>query len=281
MKENIILSVLIGLSTIIMSCVGNTSNSANALKDVGVKANNDLAKNNLKGSVKRITTTVYSATDKFGKTTKGDLNYKSIETYNEKGNIKEDSNISRNSQQISTYNEKGNIIELNFYQNGTLIIKRVYNYDEKDYLIELYNYEQDGSLSYKNTYKNDDKGNPVATIASVKQPNGPYSINQSNEFYDKTGNLIEDDSPYYKHIFKYDEKGNKIEQDEINKEDSSQSAKHIYKYDDKGNIVSAHHIVGTQKEVDIEYKYDNFDKAGNWTTETGNGSIYEREIEYY
>lgn len=88
-----------------------------------------------------------------------------------------------------------------------------------------------------------------------------------------------------KKIKKYDDKGNIIEESAYNT-DGTISSRNTYKYDDKGNKIewSWYNEIGINKK--ITYKYNDFDKTGNWIkrTEYENGipkSIAKREIKYY
>ena len=138
---------------------------------------------------------------------------------------------------FTIYNKKGNTIEENDYNSdGSLFSKFTYKYDEKGNIIEKNDYDSDGRLDYKTTYKYDEKGNMIEAT-----------------YYNSDGRLSS------KTTYKYDEKGNTIEENDYNS-DSSLNSKTTYKY-----------------------KYD---KNNNWTQQVTYENnkptqITERIIEYY
>ena len=138
---------------------------------------------------------------------------------------------------FTIYNKKGNTIEENDYNSdGSLFSKFTYKYDEKGNIIEKNDYDSDGSLNYKTTYKYDEKGNMIEA-----------------NFYNSDGSLS------FKLTYKYDEKGNMIEATYYNS-DGRLDSKTTYKYE--------------------------YDKNNNWTQRiqyrnTIPLNITERIIEYY
>ena len=151
--------------------------------------------------------------------------------------------------------EKGNVLYDAFTFPFTI-------YDEKGNKIEENDYDSDGRLDSKTTYKYDEKGNII----------------EEND-YDSDGRL---DSKY---IYKYDEKGNKIEE---NRYDSNGrlSQKTTYKYDEKGNTIEKNDYDSDGRPAEnYSYKYE-YDKNNNWTQRIEYKNtipvyITERIIEYY
>ena len=164
---------------------------------------------------------------------------------------------------FTIYDKKGNIIEENDYDSdGSLNSKTTYKYDEKGNKIEENDYDSDGRLSYKYTYKYDEKGNII-----------------EENHYDSDGRLRS------KYTYKYDKKGNMIEANFYNS-DGSLSFKFTYKYDEKGNMIEVtYYDSDGSLNYKTTYKYE-YDKNNNWTQKiqyrnTIPNIITERIIEYY
>ena len=139
-------------------------------------------------------------------------------------------------------------------------------YDKKGNIIEENDYDSDGSLNSKTTYKYDEKGNKI----------------EEND-YDSDGRL---DS---KTTYKYDEKGNTIEKNYYSYSDGRLDSKITYKYNEKGNTIEENDYYYSDGRLDskttYKYKYE-YDKNNNWTQKiqyrnTIPNIITERIIEYY
>ena len=93
---------------------------------------NDLTRANIKGKVKEIIETTFSAKEYFGEPQKGDLRTK----------------------YISKYNEDGNRTEETFYNaDGELGGKYKYQYDEDGNITESTSYNADGEIDMKSKYQ--------------------------------------------------------------------------------------------------------------------------------
>lgn len=257
------INVLIGLITFsffLFSCTGIVGQNNYS------KVKNDLSKLGLKGKVKSLTETTFFAVDKFGEIQKGNIMFKSIYLFNEKGNKTESivyfmGKIPTKMIYKNDYN--GNTIESNTYEaDGSFSGKSIYKYDITGNIIMVNLYESDGSLKNKWIYKYDDKGNEI-----------------EGDFYKSDGSLDK------KTIYKYDGKGNEIER-AFYKSDGSLSSKSLQKYDYKGFEIER----GWYKSdgsFDEKYTYNyTFDVTDNWIKKielknTFPQSITEREIEYY
>ena len=168
---------------------------------------------------------------------------------------------------FTIYDKKGNIIEENDYDSdGSLNSKTTYKYDEKGNKIEENDYDSDGRLDSKTTYKYDEKGNII-----------------EENHYDSDGRL---DS---KTTYKYDEKGNTIEKNYYSYSDGRLDSKITYKYNEKGNTIEENDYYYSDGRLDskttYKYKYE-YDKNNNWTQKiqyrnTIPNIITERIIEYY
>ena len=137
-----------------------------------------------------------------------------------------------------TYNEKGHQVQYDQYDSdGSLEAKSTYKYDENGNRIVINSYEPDGSLYSKKTFKYDNKGVRI----------------ESNR-YNKDGSLKE------KTTYKYDKKGNKIESNTY-KSDGSMYEKKTYKYDDKGNKIETNKY-SANGDLNYRWKYK-YDEKGN------------------
>lgn len=227
---------LIQLSLIGLILIGCSTDKKKELPQENLKVQgqsvNEWTRENLKGQVKSVTSTSYSVVEKFGVAEKGSLTYKHIKKYDGKGNWLPDQTISYK------YDDIGNLIEVDTYYNtdGSLSGKEFFKYDDKGNRTEGKSYKSDGSLSSKSTTKYDVNGNRL-----------------EDNYYDAGGNLLN------KTIYKYDDSENLVEM----KNDGLLSGKCIYKsyqYDKKGNWIR-------RMEFKEEAKQPN--------------KINEQEIEYY
>jgi hypothetical protein len=111
----------------------------------------------LNGKVKIIKETDYSAVEKFGEITKGEVGSSTTKVCDEKGNMIEEneyrSDGSLSFKYIYKYDEKGNNMEMSTYIYDSLHCKYLCKYDEKGNLIEANDYNSDGNLRCKYIYK--------------------------------------------------------------------------------------------------------------------------------
>ncbi|MCG8794595.1 hypothetical protein [Tenacibaculum finnmarkense] len=230
------------------------------------KEETDLTKEKLKGRVKSYTEISYKAIERFGKIEKGER-LKSIQIkYSNKGNKIETNHYnsygSLSSKHIYKYGNKGNKIEKSYYNSdGSLSSKHIYKYDNKGNKIEMSYYHSDGILKSKSIYKYDNKGNEIEMRYYVSDDLGFKSISK----YDNKGNEVE--------MRYYDSGGNFDEE-------------YYSKYDNKGNKIEMSSSNAFGKKSKYIYKYDNFDKKGNWTKKITfkneiPDDILEREFEYF
>ncbi|MDC0339067.1 hypothetical protein OAN33_05975 [Flavobacteriales bacterium] len=181
-----------------------------------------------------------------------------VRTYNKKGNeITYHSKISMTGLKskrngTTTYDEVGNKIEQNNYNpDGGLDSKTTYKYDDKGNQIEENLYKSDGGLDSKYTYKYDDNGNQIQ-IKFYESDGSLYS--ETAYKYDNKGNQIEaiwyksDGGLDSKNTYKYDDKGNQIEQNNYNP-DGSLDSKYTYRYDDNGNSIEANYYYISQGKI--------------------------------
>jgi hypothetical protein len=227
----------------------------------------------------------------------GNLVYKVSYEYNTKWQMVKMNhlNYEANSEHSETckYDKKGNEIERNSYwsdgslgmialsleQDGTIkkefqkpygsqANKFLFKYDDKGNRIEEANYRPDGSLDAKRISKFDEKGNKIET-----------------EVYNSGGKMI------FRSVYKYDEKGHLIGHND-GESDAAMEIVYDKKYDEKGNIIEEIKE-SDQRKLRVSYKYDSYDKYGNWLVETktvssltDTGKVYsiiinERDIQYH
>lgn len=284
--------------TIMFICTSCTSNLLE----------NDLKKAELKGKVKSIKTTEYNAVERFGELVKdksgetsiriynqegmiierseyfsnGSLNYKLKYSYDEKGNITDESyeDKSYSSKAKYTYDKNGNLIEKSAYDaNGDLKGRAKYTYDENGNMIESSLYGSEGSEKAKYSY--DKKGNKVE--GNYYNLDGKFS-GKSKTAYDKKGNIIENSYYYgeelsYKTTFSYDKKGNMTAEEtqySYNEELDYQPYNYRrYVYDEKGHIIEYSIKIEGREEGKLSY-----DKKGNLIKEIISGSDFYYLCDY-
>ncbi len=223
----------------------------------------------LKGKVKSYSEILYNdvVVDSAG-ILKGKKFYIRKNTYDKKGNIRDEIVLSANGRynrryKSNKYDKRNCSLEMECYKNDTLVSVQKFKYDKNDYRISAHEYNLDGTLISYNTYKNDKKGNRV----------------QLNSF-DKNDQLA------FKTEFKYDKKNNLIEEMVYFKKDNFY--KTTYEYDAKGNMIKGKRYAKSDSlNVDMEIisKYE-FDKKGNWLKKVDYKNdkpffMTEREYEYY
>jgi hypothetical protein len=201
--------------------------------------------------------------------------------YDEQGNMIESQeyywNGSLSSKATYKYDEQGNQIERTWHNDdGSILRKWIYEYDEQAYsiqnkkrgfyhfgentvdltvilgnMIEMNQYNSDGSPQWKWVFEYDEQGNMIQT-----------------NWYTSDG------SPFYKWVYKYDEQGNMIEASKYNLYESP-DFKVVYEYDSRDNWIKK-----------IRYNTRRIDPStvgnmGDTTKPEIPYSIWEREYEYY
>lgn len=181
------------------------------------------------------------------------IKYKTIYTYNQKGDLIESSDYTKFGQNIGkvTMEYSANkCIEKNS-SSGQSIIK---NYDYKGNIIEEKTFDDAGKLFCRRNMKYDSKGYKIEEA---------YSVCLNKE----------------KDIFSYDINGNCTGVVSYSPDGQIRSKK-VYKYDKLGNLIEESSFDGDNQLVwSIKVKYSNFDKFGNWLKATYSPSSPNRRIE--
>lgn len=235
------------------------------------KTPNDLISQNLKDSVKTLTTLNYDAILQNGEAQKDKLGSIDSTEFNERGNIEKDEYYNKAIDSLScmtiySYDNNGNLKESDIYNSdGSLDFKNIYNYDEKGVQKEINVYKSDGTIYFKYALKYDDNGKLV-----------------ERDVYSES-NLV------MKYTFKYDNYGNDLEDDVYNQDGNGNyyiGMKYNYKYDDNRNKIEYDIYINDKLSNKFNYKYLDFDKKGNWIRAITYRndkpvSISERIIEYF
>jgi hypothetical protein len=230
---------------------------------VGNKHKTDLDLNHLKGRVKTCTEFYY---------------------YNSSGTQKN----KLSSRDVYDYNSKGYLIAVSSYlgKSDTISEKWTYLYYNRDRKIEEKGYGYNNRLTYTRRYKCDTNWEKLFSSDSI--------VDDWQTFYkyDNNGNNVEEDRFKdgmvfeRKLMYKYDTTDNLIEEDDYLYANDTITDKLFYKYDSNGNVIERR---GLRHLCDgYTYKYENFDKEGNWLREIKISSdiipeetIIERVLEYY
>jgi hypothetical protein len=221
------------------------------------KTQNCLTRENIKGSVKSITTRIWETNN---------INFE-IEYWNP------------TSKEITSYDKNGNIKQLVHYNSngvydsvGLMEYKMVPRYDADSLPIEFYYYNPDGTFHSKTIYEFDNSGKEK------------YS-----KFYDKNENYLVDETKYIYKINYSNENYTVLHSYNY----SSKSEYEMYIYYDKngyetgGETFEIYQDTKTMSRKNLwTYKYKEFDEKGNWIKRVDfandqPSSITVRDIEYY
>lgn len=188
-------------------------------------------------------------------------------TYDEKGNVKTETNLYNNSVVTYEYDEKGNLLSRNFAdKDGNTISNVTYEYDANGHLISYsqtgcggdglpiqYQYTEGSPVSYTQTntsvvsvsYDYDAEGHLIGKTQTSESNNGIY-FNTGNTItttYDTEGNKISEDSYYTNygsttHTLTNYENGNIVSIQTINP-DGSVGMDYSYTYNDDGKLTGS------------------------------------------
>lgn len=282
---------------------------------------NSLSIFKLKGKVKSLTQSSYSATGDSGQASRGNLFMTFDWKFDEKGNFIEkkskrtgdsivhfqiyrydtaehllldsSNEYKDHSWDIYLYDLKGNQIErLEHYSDSgktKIGITEIYKVDEKGNKIEEDCYwGNKDSLNYKAYIKNNERGQELEKVYYDEKGKLHTKVVR---VYDDKGNQLEFqiyncDTLKNKYTWKWDNRDNEIESCNY-KKDGKLASKDTWKYDDKGFMIEDDYIGTASSRITRHFTYyENIDKEGNWhrSIELMDGkpeSIVERVIEYY
>jgi hypothetical protein len=252
-----------------------------------------LDRDGLKGDVKKVTTTVYSAEESKGEVHKGDFMWCKFVEYNEDGYGFEE----------GSYDE-----------SGELGRKTQYEYKDKNIVTAIYEYNSKGrkEVKYETIYQ-DDKPVRVEFDGEEGSKKNEFEFDGnkliSAKIYDEDGEYegtvtfkYNDDDLLIEEIsksdhststfeWKYNDDGMLTEECHTNKSDDWNSkSTTTYEYDENNHLIKQveKYTSNDGETTTAEYKYDytKFDEEGNWTRRTvyvdnKATQIEERDIEYY
>ncbi len=211
---------------------------------------------------------------------------------NWKGNLLEENfnNLDGAGRDIAyKYDDNGNLIEECIYTvNGKFDSKSRYDYDTNGKIIEKKDYDARNILKDVVVYKCDDNGNIIEESFDNFKGEGrkiTYKYNGNGDLveridYGQVGTLI------FKTIFMYDENRNIREENRFDFYERCVSRSQ-YVHNIKGNIVEEYIYADNGKDISKDaYKYDGFDKFGNWAMKVWYVdneliTITKRVIDYY
>jgi hypothetical protein len=232
------------------------------------KKENDLTKVNLFGNVKSVRIKSYDALEKFGEYTKGEFYYKlnTFWEYNINGDLTKKSSTNQDGivkENIYLYDDRGNQIESGFkLLDGSFSFKEKFKYNDKGHVIE-HIYDSEGIFQHNYSYKSkyDNNGN---IIESAKY-NDELRLSFKEKYkYDNNGNIT-DSAKYYddgtlwiQQI--YNDGGNIIEI--VNYSPiGTVNSKQKFQYDNKGSMIEKKYYK-RDGSLTGNYKYE-YDNSGN------------------
>lgn len=201
----------------------------------------------LNGKIKILKSTLFKVEDVLGKI--------------EKVDNKNDKNGFSGYQRTYTFNKEGNIVEEKYYkENGELLTKKNFFYDEYARLIQQVNFNARGELTLDETFRFEGKLLMEHKRYSVLLKKKLGSVEKYQ--YDMNNNLIEkscynqSNNLLHKDIFKYDEFNNKVKQKSIGG-DRKEKQKRIWRYNKDNKVVQFmfYNSLSTTPQV-TKYKYD-------------------------
>lgn len=206
------------------------------------------------GKVKSITEIHTTLKEKFGELQKDGAPSISYFWFDEKSNlIKEQAAGSTWDSSIYKYNKENYLIEELCYDDAAIQAKRVYEYSDG-------NKKRKESYIYKNIVH--------INVSKFDARQNQIELNEYND----------DGTPSTKHTYEYDNAGNKIKESvQLPNEGVNWTT---YRYDSRNNKIEENY-----QTFKFTFKFQNFDKHGNWLKQTAISDvpfyIVERKIEYY
>jgi len=183
-------------------------------------------------------------------------------------------------------NEYGDRIETRFLNadNGTLLRRVEYLYDERGFNTEQIRYGPDGEIAGTEKREIDDQGNII--LSTFFDKNGRPGIRTMNE-YDEQGNCLETTqldakgSLIFKMVSEYDVQGNRTLEKYLNPDGSPKNGT-TWKYDDHGVLTEMTEYAGfTWVRCYRRYTYDGAGRMIMEVTHNPDHSIYGRTTYLY
>ncbi|MCF7792518.1 MAG: hypothetical protein K9N09_01165 [Candidatus Cloacimonetes bacterium] len=275
----------------------------------------DLAKEDLEGKVKAITSSTFKAdtdSEELVWELKSTISAKTIKIFDVKGNLIEEKNFmedgtifsssvyeydesGNNSKIIDSdgagikycykydYDEDGNMLEeKQFGANDDLLGKYIFEYDEKGYKIKSQEIDTDGNVTTTYKYVNNNDGKPV----EQKIFDGDEQRNHTKIEYDENGNLTkswlydEDDNLKETNILTYNENDKPVTMISENKIDEViKKYDYVYNDIDKVSQVELYENAVLVRSEDYEYNEHGDDKWMKFDLE-GTITTYRYEYKY-
>ncbi len=258
-----------------------------------ISCNNTQSNNIIKGDIKKIKTSIYSASEKFGDPVIGDLVEITEQEYNDKGQLIAEPlyfDVEIFGITKYKYNEAGKKSEeLDYSIEGEVDFTTVFEYNDDNLLISESRHNKYNELRYVVKYKYSDNGKKIRE--SKYNGNGDlknvmdFEYNNKGQLtkrtlYDKSGKLS------YIEEFEYNT-ANQVTQQRTYDDLQQYEGRLIYAYD-KNNLLLTKSIQMSDEDeprcAEL-YQYPKIDKEGNWTErfELFYGKVIQitkREIEY-
>jgi hypothetical protein len=231
---------------------------AQALESGG-QEKSDVAKEKLKGKVKKIAITGFTVERREGKLKKGREIHTATSQYNDKGYLLE-----------YTSTEGVDTVQDQYVRFKA--VRNTYKYDNNGVLVSNNRYDGNGRLEDSASYKVDSRGNRIDW--NTYKGDGTLEWNYNRE-YDNQGNLIESNEYYRgklksRHTYKYDSKLNIVEENYFDGEGRIK-LKEVFNYDDKRNMTD---VTDYNQSGNFQSRYTyKYDDKGNQVEERA----YDRE----
>jgi hypothetical protein len=218
---------------------------------------------NVNGKVKTITEKCYESKLKNADYKKGKLYSTTVYTFNETGNLMEETKdaVDRWSKEetktkiIYKYDDNGHLIERNTVKNGNLVNKLLYTYNEKGIKSGYTEFFSDGSIQGKQDFKIDDNGHKTASL-----------------WYGRGGTLLEN-----KLYYKYDNKGNQTECSTADKNGKIYGTDY-FTYNESGKLVELKKFMEQKQIQHSTYKYDNTGNISEFAEYYANGNVSSKGV---
>lgn len=270
-KEAQILSIT-GIVAAKAATTGSTQSRTSSALHVTPIAHNDLKEEELKGSVRRVTATMFEADEKTGVISKKpylkiiknfnkDGFLTSAEEYNNKGK-----KVSKTESVFLTDGRKKENKEVNYDEDGEADFYVLTNYNSIGQQVVIITYYPDENLKAKVEMKYDKRGNVIEKWHGMTEAERAKDFEKME--YDDKDNIVKltkkdgDGTTVYVYKYGYDARGNKLSEQVW--KNNNEEEKYTYKWDSVGNLTESNEFV-KGKVYTTKYEYDS---AGNTVKKT-------------